>query len=134
MTVYSGNDGVAKVGASPAEVSKVTEFQIEATAEVDRTDGMGEEWTDSLVTKKNWSGSMTCKRNAADTNGQEAIVEVGTVIAAEFYPDSDATGRTKLSGDVIVTGVTEGANHEAANEISFSFLGKGALTRGTVGA
>jgi hypothetical protein len=133
MPIYSGNDGVVKVGASPAEVSTVTEFQIETTAEVDRIDGMGDDWTDSIVTKKSWSGSMTCKRDASDTNGQETIVE-GAVLPAEFYPDSDATGRKKLSGTVIVTGVTEGANHEASNEISFSFTGKGALTRGTVGA
>lgn len=133
MTVYSGNDGVVKVGATPSSVTKITEFQIQAAADTSRTDGMGDDWHEHVVTKKNWSGSMTCKRNDSDTNGQGAIL-VGASLAAEFYPDGDATGRAKLSGTVIVAGVDEGATQDDANEISFSFTGTGALTRGTVSA
>lgn len=131
MTVYSGNDGVAKFGPSAAEITKVKEFKITSSANTGRTDGMGEEWEDHIVIKKGWTGSMTCYRNSSDTPGQ-GILLVGDTVAAEFYCDGDANGLSKLAGSVIVSGVDEGANHDAPNEISFSFTGKGALTRSLV--
>ena len=131
MTVYAGNDGVVKVGATPSSVTKITEFEIEESADTDRTDGMGDAWQEHVVTKKSWSGSMTCERNYADTNGQVAITN-GSSLAAEFYPDGDATGREKLSGTVIVTGVTTTAQQDASNQVSFTFMGNGALARAAV--
>lgn len=131
MTVYSGNDGVAKFGPSAAEISKVKEFKITTSANTGRTDGMGEEWEDHIVIKKGWTGSMTCYRDDSDTAGQ-GIILAGASIATELYCDGDGNGLSKLVGTVIVTGVDEGANHDAPNEISFTFTGKGALTRGVV--
>ncbi|MCR5859724.1 hypothetical protein [Mesorhizobium sp. J428] len=132
MTVYAGNDGVVKVGSNA--LTKVLSFELnEEESTSDRTDGMGEEWEDSIGIKKRWAGSLECRRNDADANGP-VTWDVGDVLALKLYPDGDGVGRQELAGSARVTSIGNPVDMESTNRISVEFTGQGALTKTTVSA
>jgi len=131
MTVYSGNDGVVKIGANAA--TKVTGFTVDETAGTYRTDGAGEAWEGNAAHKKAWSGSLDCRLDASDTTGATSV-RAGTVLALGLYPDGDVATRQYLSGNAVVTSVGRKSGLEADNQISINFTGDGALTIDDVSA
>ena len=127
--VHSGNDGVAKIGGTA--LKKVLRFEVtQEEASADRVDGMGDDWEDTQINKKRWSGSIECRRLQSDAAGPVAL-DVGDTIGLALYPDGDTIGHSELSGSARVTSITDGADQDASNRMTVAFIGKGALTRGT---
>lgn len=131
MTTYRGNDGLLKVGATPTPVAELTGFTINTTiGMLDDTvqgDAARTHKSDALP---DFSGSMRGRYFPGDTNGQAAVVE-GAELAFEGSPIGTVNGRAKLSGDIIISGVTITSNNGEIVDFEATFQGTGGLTRGT---
>lgn len=130
MTTYRGNTGVLKLGAVPTAVAELTGFTIQTTIGMLDDTAQG----DTARTHKSdalpdFSGSMRGHYFPGDTNGQAAVVE-GAELAFEGSPIGTTAGNEKLSGDIIVTGVTVTSDNGAIVGFEASFQGSGGLTRG----
>lgn len=136
MTTHSGKNGIVKVGASPAVVGEVREWTLDATAGTNDNTSMNSVqsnggWKTNKPSLNEWSGSLTCWWDPADTNGQEALT-IGTQIAVELYPDDDSSGAVYYSGTATVTAINRSGKLEGEVEASINFMGTGALTQATV--
>lgn len=131
MTTHRGNSGVLKVGATPTAVAELTGFTIQTTIGMLDDTAQG----DTARTHKgdalpDFSGSMRGHYFPADTNGQAVVIE-GAELAFEGSPTGTTAGLAKLSGDIIVTGVTITSDNGAIVNFEATFQGTGGLTRGT---
>lgn len=131
MTTYRGNAGVLKVGGTPTAVAELTGFTIQTTIGMLDDTAQG----DTARTHKHdglpdFSGSMRGHYFPGDTNGQAAVVE-GAELAFEGSPIGTTAGLAKLSGSIIVGGVTITSDNGAIVGFEATFQGTGGLTRGT---
>lgn len=131
MSTYRGNDGVLKLGASPTPVAELTGWTINTTIGMLDDTAQG----DTARTHKSdalpdFSGSMRGHYFPGDTNGQQVVVE-GAELAFEGSPIGTVTGRSKLSGNIIVSGVTITSNNGEIVGFEATFQGSGGLNRGT---
>jgi len=78
-----------------------------------------------------WSGSVTAYWDELDTNGQLALT-TGSNVVLKLAPEGYATGDTYYTGNALVTEITRTVARGAVTEISFSFVGNGALSTLTV--
>lgn len=131
MTTYRGNAGVLKLGASPTAVAELTGFTIQTTIGMLDDTAQGDtartHVSDALP---DFSGSMRGHYFPGDTNGQAAVIE-GATLAFEGAPIGTTTGLAKLSGTIIVGGVTITSDMGAIVNFEATFQGTGGLTRGT---
>lgn len=131
MTTYRGNAGVLKVGAAPTAVAELTGFTIQTTVGMLDDTAQG----DTARTHKSdqlpdFSGSMRGHYFPGDTNGQAVVIEAAE-LAFEGTPIGTTTGLVKLSGDIIISGVTITSDNGAIVGFEATFQGTGGLTRGT---
>lgn len=138
MAFHTGKEGIVKIGASPAVIAEMREWQLETTGETADATSINSAqsnsgWRTHVATLKGWTASVTCWWDETDTNGQQTI-DVGTSADLKFYPEGDTSGDTFFSGTGIVTGVNRSAALEGIVEAVFTFQGTGALTESTVGA
>lgn len=129
MATFAGKDGVVKSGSDT--IAEVKSFTINQTADTAEDTALGDTWRSHVTTLKSWDGEITCHFDDTDTNGQEALT-VGSSITLNVYPEGDSSGEYELSGSAIITGVTITNELENIVERSFTFMGNGSLTIGTV--
>ena len=130
MTTYRGNAGVLKVGALPTAVAELTGFTIQTTVGMLDDTAQG----DTARTHKSdalpdFSGSMRGHYFPGDTNGQAVVIE-GAELAFEGSPIGTTTALAKLSGTIIISGVTITSDNGAIVGFEATFQGSGGLTRG----
>lgn len=131
MAKTHGHGGVIKVGgASGQSVGNLQSWNLDEQGAVTEGYSMGESWADNEVTVKKWSGSAEAYFDPADA-GQIGL-DTGDVVDLHFYPGGDASGSHYRSGQAVVTGTPISANKDGWVAITFNFVGKGALTKGTV--
>lgn len=132
MATHWGNEGTVKIGANA--IAEIDEFEFtESVDPVDDT-AMGDSYATHIAASgiKKWSGSMTCHWDETDTNGQVLMV-VGASLILNLYPEGSTSGDTYWTGTATITerGQTVKKDGETI-KATFSFMGNGALTRGTV--
>jgi hypothetical protein len=129
MATYRGNNGVLLVAANA--VAELTEFSITTIIGMLDDTAMGDSarshMDDGLP---DWSGTMTGHYFPGDTNGQAVVIE-GAELAFEAGPSGTTAGLEKLSGNIIVSGVTINSANGAVVSFTAQFQGTGGLTRGT---
>jgi hypothetical protein len=126
MANHHGTEGVVRVGAN--SVAEVTGFSFTQTAEYAESTTLAD--TDkkyNVIAIKSWNGSVTCFWDETDTNGQIALAP-GANVALVLAPEGVDTGDTRYSGNALVTEITRNVQRGAITEISFNFVGNGALT------
>ena len=74
---------------------------------------------------------MTCHWDETDTNGQEAL-SIGASVTLGLYPEGDASGAQYFSGTATVTEIGRPVTQDEITNVTFSFLGNGALAKDTV--
>jgi hypothetical protein len=129
MTVYHGKDGVVKSGANT--VAETTNFQVTISADLAEKSAQGDGWKSRLAGMKDAQGTVECRLDAADTNGQQALT-AGAEITLGLYPDGDAGGRVYLSGPAIIGEVTRNSTMGDVNSRSFTFSGNGEWSEAAV--
>lgn len=130
MARIKGKDGVLRAGVNA--VAQLKGWSIEETADSYQTQALGDTWKETRATYRSWSGSLEAYLDTADT-GQGALV-VGATVTAEFRAEGDGVGGLEYSGDIVITGRSITKSEDNDDMVSFTFVGDGALTAGTVSA
>jgi hypothetical protein len=132
MGTHWGNEGLVRVGSNT--VAEVTEYEFtQSVTPVDDT-AIGDAWKTHIAGSgiKEWSGSLTCHWDEADTNGQEALV-VGASVTLNLHPEGNTSGDKYWTGTASITEVTMTVPMDGSTiRRTFNFMGNGALTLSTV--
>jgi hypothetical protein len=129
MAAITGSIGVVKVAG--AVVAEITGFSVEEGVNLISDSNLNDAAETSLVGRTNWSGSIECMWDDADTGGQGAMT-IGASVACLFLPESATTGSAEWSGTGLVESKSLSVSDESMITQSFSLKGTGALTIGTV--
>ena len=130
MATHHGSEGLVKV--SSATVAEVTGFTFTQTAEYAEDTALADtDKTYNITAIKSWSGNLSCFWDETDTNGQVALAP-GANVALKLYPEGDASTDTYYEGNALITDITRTVSRAAITEITFNFIGNGALTTSTV--
>lgn len=129
MANHHGSEGVVRVGANT--VAEVTGFSFTATAEYAEDTTLSDlDKTYNVTAVKSWSGSVTAFWDETDTNGQVALAP-GANVSLVLAPEGIGAGATRYSGNALITEITRNSQRGAIVEITFNFIGNGALTAAT---
>jgi hypothetical protein len=129
MANHHGTEGVVKVGANT--VAEVTGFSFTATAEYAEDTTLSDTAkTYNTTAITSWNGSITAFWDETDTSGQVALV-AGSNISLVLAPEGTDSGDTRYSGNALITEITRNVQRGAITEITFNFIGNGALTAAT---
>ncbi len=132
MSTHWGLEGSVRLGSNA--VAEMIEWEFTEKVEPVDDTSMGDAYKTHIAASgiKEWSGSMTCHWDETDTNGQVAMT-VGASVTLNMYPEGATTGDTYWTGTASITerGQTQKMDGETIRA-TFSFMGNGALTRGTV--
>jgi len=128
MATYTGKDGAVYVGANA--VGEVRDFSVEQTSEVVADTVMGDSWVSNKATLKSWTASVNMYWTGDDT-GQVALT-VGSLVSLKLYPRGNTSTYEELSGDAIVTSVSQSQSFDGMVELSISVTGAGTLATGVV--
>jgi hypothetical protein len=129
MASHHGTEGVVRVGANT--VAEVTGFSFSEAAEYAETTNLAATTkTYNVIAIKSWSGSVTALWDETDTTGQVALAP-GANVALVLAPEGVDSGDTRYSGNALVTEITRNVQRGAITEITFNFIGNGALTAAT---
>ena len=131
MANYSGKGGIVKIGTTA--VAEVDDWTFDTSVATRNTTSVGQ---DSVTRAgdglKDCTGSLSCKFDDTDTNGQQALLE-GASVTLKLYPAGDATGRQLITVPAIVSSLSIAAGHNSENvTASISFEGNGDITRSTI--
>lgn len=129
MANHHGSEGLVKVGANT--VAEVTGFSFTATAEYSEDTTLADTaktYNTTAITA--WNGTVTAFWDETDTTGQVALAP-GANVALVLAPEGTDTGDTRYSGNALVTEITRNVQRGAVTEITFNFIGNGALTAAT---
>ena len=130
MANHHGTEGLVKIGA--VTVAEVTGFNFTATAEYAEDTTLADTAkTYNTAAITSWSGSVTAYWDELDTNGQLALT-TGSNVVLKLCPEGYSSTDTYYTGNALVTEITRTVARGAVTEISFSFVGNGALTTTTV--
>jgi len=133
-TVITGESGAIKfdVTGSPALAGSVRNFTIEQTTQTIESTVMGSGWRNYESGLKDWTGTADFYLVDSDTTHDALIAAIGAAPATlELYPSGTTTG-IKLSGEVIVTGVSITSSFDGMVEMSCEFQGTGSLTKADI--
>lgn len=129
MANHHGSEGVVRVGANT--VAEVTGFSFTATAEYAEDTTLADlDKTYNVTAVKSWSGSVTAFWDETDTNGQVALAP-GANVALVLAPEGVGSGATRYTGNALITEITRNSQRGAIVEITFNFIGNGALSVAT---
>ncbi len=129
MANHHGSEGLVRVGANT--VAEVTGFSFTATAEYAEDTTLSDlDKTYNVTAIKSWTGSVTAFWDETDTSGQVALAP-GANVSLVLAPEGVGAGATRYSGNALITEITRNIQRGAVTEITFNFLGNGALTAAT---
>ena len=130
MAKMHGKNGIVKVAT--AAVAEVTNWTLTLTTETARSDAMGDDWQEHLIGKRSGTGSVTCRLDPADTNGQVEL-EKGANVALKLYPGGDtAASREYDIASATISNVSVNVDQDDVVSVSFDFQANGAVTIGAV--
>lgn len=129
MTNHHGNLGVVKIGANV--VAEVTDWSIRSQANLADDSSMGDTWKTSLEGgASEWSGQLSGHYDETNTTGQGALTE-GARVTLNLYPYGTTAGNKYFTGTVLVSNIERKASMTSVVDVSFDFVGTGALTLAT---
>lgn len=129
MASHHGSEGVVRVGANT--VAEVTGFSFTETAEYAEDTSLSDTTKTYNVTAiKSWNGSVTCFWDETDTTGQGGLTP-GANVSLVLAPEGVDSGDTRYSGNALITEITRNVQRGAITEVTFNFIGNGALTAAT---
>lgn len=129
MANHHGSEGLVRVGSNT--VAEVTGFSFTSTAEYAEDTTLADTAKTYNVTAiTSWNGSVTAFWDETDTSGQVALVS-GANVALVLAPEGIDSGDTRYSGNALITEITRNVQRGAITEITFNFIGNGALTAAT---
>ena len=128
MATFSGSAGVVKAGGTA--IGEIRSFTVDQTSDTVEDTAMGDATRSFKATLKSFTASVDAFFD--DTNAVQESMVVGAELAFLFQPEGSTTGKYQLSGDGIITGISQTQSFDGLVERSFTVQGTGALTIGTV--
>ena len=129
MANHHGSEGLVRVGTNT--VAEVTGFSFTATAEYAEDTNLSDlAKTYNVTAITSWNGTVTAFWDETDTSGQVALAP-GANVSLVLAPEGVGAGATRYSGNALITEITRNVQRGAIVEITFNFLGNGALTAAT---
>lgn len=128
MATHTGKLGAVYSGTTA--VAEIKDWSLDTNSEVVATTVMGDSWVTNKPTQQSWTASFNAFWDAADS-GQATLV-AGAELTLNLYPDGNTSEKKFWSGAVIINTVSNTASFDGLVEASFSAVGDGALTLGTV--
>ena len=126
MANHHGSEGLVRVGANT--VAEVTGFSFTASAEYAEDTTLSDTAkTYNTIAITSWSGSLTANWDETDTSGQNALVP-GANIALVLAPEGVTGDDTRYTGNALVTEITHSVQRGTIIEVTFNFIGNGALS------
>lgn len=127
MATFSGSAGVVKAGGTA--IGEIRSFTVDQTSDTVEDTAMGDATRSYKATLKSFTASVDALFD--DTNSVQESMIVGAELAFLFQPEGSASGKYQLSGDGIITGISQTQSFDGLVERSFTVQGTGALTIGT---
>ena len=129
MANHHGSEGLVRVSTNT--VAEVTSFSFTQTAEYAEDTTLSDlDKTYNVTAIKSWNGTITAFWDETDTSGQVALTP-GSNVSVVLAPEGVGAGATRYSGNALVTEITRNVQRGAIVEITFNFIGNGALTAAT---
>ena len=119
-----------KVGESDTPIGEVRSFNIETALGTIDVSTLATDWKKFLVGQAGWSGTLELFYDPTDTAQADLVAKAtaGTLCNITVQPLGAGSGKTQLSGDCYVTGMTISGATEDAVGMSVSFQGTDELT------
>ena len=129
MANHHGTEGLVRVGANT--VAEVNGFSFTINAEYAEDTNLADTAkTYNPIAITSWSGTVSAFWDETDTTGQGGLV-TGANVALVLAPEGVGSGATRYSGNALITEITRNVQRGAITEITFNFIGNGALTAAT---
>lgn len=133
MAAIRGNSGVMEIGTTA--VAQLTSYTLDTTQDTAETSAMGSTDRAYISTMQGFSGSADfILEGGAETPQFDDIASLdvasanGDAVSFELFPETEAVGNIKYSGNCIITGVSYTASFDGTVTGSLTFQGTGALT------
>lgn len=134
MAVIKGKSGSVLIGTDV--IGELNSFSITITQNTEDTFAFGDDWMTSTATSKSWSIEASGYHDPDDTSGQVAllsdILTGDSSITVALRTEGSTTGDDEYTGTVTLQEVSMEAAADGIIGFSFSGMGSGALTKGTV--
>lgn len=129
MANHHGSEGLVRISTN--NVAEVTGFSFTETAEYAEDTTLSDtSKTYNTIAIKSWNGTVTCFWDEENTSYQSGFA-IGSNVALVLAPEGLDTGDTRYSGNALVTEITRNVQRGAVTEITFNFIGNGALAVAT---
>jgi predicted secreted protein len=133
MATLTGENGKVMFGddsgGASTQVAEVRSWTIEQTKDVIEKTKMGDSARTYLSGLHQFTGTMECMYDTAQTSASVFDPASDANISVEFFP---ATTGVKYVGDVIVTSVSRTASFDDLVTVTVSFQGSGVLHEETI--
>lgn len=134
MAVIKGKSGSVLIGTDV--IGELNSFSITITQNTEDTFAFGDDWMTSTATSKSWSIEASGYHDPDDTSGQVAllsdILTGDSSITVALRTEGSTAGDDEYTGTVTLQEVSMEAAADGIIGFSFSGMGSGALTKGTV--
>ena len=127
MATFSGSAGVVKAGGNA--IGEIRSFTVDQTGDTVEDTAMGDTSRSFKATLNTFTASIDALFDDGDT-AQEALT-IGTTLTFLFHPEGSTTGQYQLSGEAIVTSISQSQSFDGLVERSFTVQGTTALSVGT---
>ena len=128
MATFSGSAGVVKAGGNA--IGEIRSFTVDQTGDTVEDTAMGDTSRSFKATLNTFTASIDALFD--DTDTAQTAMTIGTELAFLFHPEGSGSGAFQLSGQGIITGISQSQSFDGLVERSFTVQGTGALTPGTV--
>lgn len=129
MANHHGSEGLVRVSTN--NVGEVTSFSFTQTAEYAEDTTLSDtDKTYNVTAIKSWSGTITAFWDENDATGQMAL-DPGANVSLVLAPEGVGAGALRYSGNALVTEITRNVQRGAITEVTFNFIGNGALSEAT---
>jgi hypothetical protein len=134
MAVLTGTKGL--ITFSGGYVTKISNWTVTIQADSFDNSAIGDTWTTNITGVHSWSGTYT---GGLDSDGITGVsgssdatlneFQIGAAAAAAVFGfDDGASSDGAITGNIIVTGIDLSCEVDSRNEITFTWVGDGAVT------
>lgn len=133
MAKITGADAEIKINTVSLEEDSNT-WTLDIAVDTYEDTGFGDAWKDFEEGKPGWTLSVDFFWNGASAKNDATLFALigGGATAIELYPEGNASGKIKYSGNAILTGMSPAVPVGGMVTMSATFQGKGTLSRATV--
>jgi len=129
MAIYSGQDGVLKIGGTA--VAELRSFSLDTTTEALQTTTMGDGAHTYIAGLENFSGSADVFYDDTHHTSITSLTggsNAGPVTLSFFPAGEGLSANPKLTGSAVITGYSLTSSFDGVIEASITFQGTGDLT------